>query len=305
MKKKRIIFSDIDGTIYSFPEKELLEETKNDIINAVENNNVEFVLSTGNPFLPKIEKLAKELKSRYLICSGGSTIHDLKENKILKTIAIDKKSISKILEVSKKYNEDAYIFSKKGSYKFGNNIEITNFLVDFFEIEKFDDLMKMDSDDEIIRVEFHPANQANKDKIYKELQKNNLKLNVVNLSRHLEITPEKTNKGIALIWLCDYLDVDKDCVMAIGDSENDISMLEIAGYSYAMDNSNTTVKQSVKYFTSDVKQNGLGEAINDYIFRTKFVILREDNKIKQEKRRKKEEKNEYFRNLAKKNVKNK
>lgn len=73
--------------------------------------------------------------------------------------------------------------------------------------------------------------------------------------------------------------------MAIGDSENDISMMKVAGFSYAMDNAKLAVKKVAKYYTSDVLQDGLGEAIRDYIFRTRFDIEKQDLALKLERQK--------------------
>jgi hydroxymethylpyrimidine pyrophosphatase-like HAD family hydrolase len=58
-------------------------------------------------------------------------------------------------------------------------------------------------------------------------------------------------------------------MMGIGDSGNDLSMLEKVGYPYAMANGSDIVKKTAKYHTTRYNQNGLGMAITDYLFRTK------------------------------------
>ncbi len=67
MKIKRIVFSDVDGTICSFPDKKENPETRKSILEAIENDNITFVLNTGNPPLPKILKMANELNAKYLV----------------------------------------------------------------------------------------------------------------------------------------------------------------------------------------------------------------------------------------------
>lgn len=101
----------------------------------------------------------------------------------------------------------------------------------------------------------------------------------------MELTAPGVNKGTGALWLCNHLDADPNYCMSIGDSNNDLTMLKAIGFSYAMDNSPKSVKEVAKYYTSDVMQNGLGEAIQDYIFRTKFDILRQANEDKLEKQK--------------------
>lgn len=59
--------------------------------------------------------------------------------------------------------------------------------------------------------------------------------------------------------------------MAIGDNMNDISMLERAGYSVAMDNATPEVKAVSKYATDTNEQSGVGKAI--------MKLLKENNEI--------------------------
>ncbi|CRH45557.1 Sugar phosphatase SupH [Chlamydia trachomatis] len=60
-------------------------------------------------------------------------------------------------------------------------------------------------------------------------------------------------------------------VMTIGDSNNDTPMLKLTNYSYAMANATKEPLSIARFFTSDVSQNGLGEAILDYLYRLKNI----------------------------------
>jgi|GEM_PF-2384273 hypothetical protein len=67
------------------------------------------------------------------------------------------------------------------------------------------------------------------------------------------------------------VETSKDEIMTIGDGNNDIPMLSISKYSYAMANATQTVHEHSHFHTSAVEQNGLGEAILDYIYRLKNI----------------------------------
>ena len=56
-----------------------------------------------------------------------------------------------------------------------------------------------------------------------------------------------------------------DNVMAIGDNNNDVSMLEVAGVSYAMGNGSTEVKQIAKRLAKKNTDNGVGYAIKEVL----------------------------------------
>lgn len=68
----------------------------------------------------------------------------------------------------------------------------------------------------------------------------------------MELIVLGVNKGIGVLWLCNYLDVDFNYCMSIGDSNNDLIMFRVIGFLYVMDNLLKSVKEVVKYYISDV-----------------------------------------------------
>ena len=53
---------------------------------------------------------------------------------------------------------------------------------------------------------------------------------------NLEISSVYANKGNGLQWLAGHLGISMEQVMALGDSDNDITMLRMAGLGVAMEN---------------------------------------------------------------------
>ena len=52
----------------------------------------------------------------------------------------------------------------------------------------------------------------------------------------IDLLPRGIHKGWGLRSLMERWKIDADQIMAFGDSENDLEMLELAGYSFAMEN---------------------------------------------------------------------
>ena len=53
---------------------------------------------------------------------------------------------------------------------------------------------------------------------------------------NLEVNAKGADKGSALLWLADYLGIDREETMSFGDGENDIPMIQAAGIGVAMEN---------------------------------------------------------------------
>ncbi|AWN21339.1 Cof-type HAD-IIB family hydrolase [Streptococcus sobrinus] len=82
----------------------------------------------------------------------------------------------------------------------------------------------------------------------------------------LEIMPKGVHKAVGLQLLCDYLGLDASQVMAVGDEENDLTMLKWAGLGVAMANGVPLVKETAKVVTSRTNENsGVAEAVDRYI----------------------------------------
>jgi len=65
-----------------------------------------------------------------------------------------------------------------------------------------------------------------------------------NNSHIIEVFISSTDKGSALKYVADYLEIDIKNVIAFGDGDNDIGMLEIAGLGVAMSNATVNAKKA-------------------------------------------------------------
>lgn len=83
---------------------------------------------------------------------------------------------------------------------------------------------------------------------------------------YLDIIPKNVSKGNALEILGNYLKINKDEILAIGDNLNDLDMVEKAGIGIAVNNAYSELKQIANYTTEkNVEQGGFAEAIYKFI----------------------------------------
>jgi Cof subfamily protein (haloacid dehalogenase superfamily) len=84
----------------------------------------------------------------------------------------------------------------------------------------------------------------------------------------LEIMPPGVDKGSALAWIANKLDIKREEVMAFGDSMNDEGMLRWAGVSVAMKNGNEQIRQLAHIVTEKTNNDdGVASTIEQYIFK--------------------------------------
>lgn len=87
----------------------------------------------------------------------------------------------------------------------------------------------------------------------------------------LEIVPLGGSKGSALKVLLKELNIPIENTMAIGDGENDIEMIQLAGIGVAVGNAGVHVKQAADYVVGTNDEDGVAEAIERFVLKTVAV----------------------------------
>lgn len=85
----------------------------------------------------------------------------------------------------------------------------------------------------------------------------------------LEIIHKEASKAAGIDELANYLGIKQSEVMAIGDEENDFSMIEYAGLGVVMENGSQGVKDIAKFVTKSNQEDGVAHAVE------KFVLINE------------------------------
>ena len=84
----------------------------------------------------------------------------------------------------------------------------------------------------------------------------------------LEIMPKGMSKGAGLAWLLDYLHVSPEEVLALGDADNDVEMLQMAKIGVAMGNAMPRVRQAADVIVAGNDADGVAEAVERFVLTT-------------------------------------
>ncbi|KAB1204333.1 Sugar phosphatase YidA [Morella rubra] len=82
----------------------------------------------------------------------------------------------------------------------------------------------------------------------------------------LEIVPHGTSKGSGVKMLLDHLGITAEEIMAIGDGENDIEMLQLASLGVALSNGSEKTKAVADIIGASNDEDGVADAIYRYAF---------------------------------------
>ena len=81
----------------------------------------------------------------------------------------------------------------------------------------------------------------------------------------LEVFPLHTSKGAMLERLLPMLNIDRANMLAIGDGENDLEMLQMAGLGIAMGNAMPRLKEVAKVIVGSNAEDGVAEAMERFV----------------------------------------
>lgn len=81
----------------------------------------------------------------------------------------------------------------------------------------------------------------------------------------LEFMPKGVHKANGLKFLSQELNIKPEEMMAIGDMENDYTMIEYAGYGVAMGNGDQRIKDTAQYVTKSNNEHGVAHAIEKFV----------------------------------------
>jgi len=87
----------------------------------------------------------------------------------------------------------------------------------------------------------------------------------------LDVMNKKSNKGVALQALMNKLDISSEEIIVFGDFMNDLEMLHLAKYSFAMENAHPNVKEVANFKAPSNDEDGVIQVIKQYLQQLKTV----------------------------------
>ena len=275
----KLIASDLDGTIIDGSNSISKDNLK--AIDSLRKENIPLVICTGKTYALS-KDVCKNLHARFGIFGNGSQIVDLSTGNEILSKYLSLSEIKACYSIIQKYDlhvhayTETSIITPKLSYmdlrnsilfRDKGNMKIVDSVLDYAKAEK-EPILKLivSSTSSLLKVkeELEKATNLNiihitKTGIYKD--------NVINKEyEYLDISPLNATKGNALQVLSNYLDVQKDDILSIGDNINDIDMFKVSNISVAVNNACDQVKLNANYVAKNSVENGaFAEAIYKFI----------------------------------------
>ena len=283
----KVIAADMDGTLLG--SDHLVSKTTEKAVIEGCNKGLRFMVVTGRNFVSALQALElTKIKCDYIV-SSGAQIRDCNKN-IVSTIYLPEQECEYLYHKIKEFHIGMMFCSEMENYMLGTWEEvdegILNYIKYFHETASKEDLKKTElyrlmwektkvfSSYEEMKEKGDPITKlflVSEDiellaTIQKEIEENKVLAVSSSFKYNLEITDYKAQKGPVLKEYIESLGYSMDEVLVVGDSLNDMSMMEMKfGATVAMANADEEIKKVAKYETKSNEEDGVAYIINEII----------------------------------------
>lgn len=280
----KLISSDMDGTLLDSYRQ--ITPINAEAIKRAQENGINFIINTGREY-PNARGLVEAAGIKCdLICANGACAFD-KEGNLLFEHPIDKATVRKIFDAFNKYGMEPAIFTIDGRISllplkereiYTRDVFIPAIQVNHpdmkYTLDDYRDLVDnvifvdgqqalLDSDYRILKITSNSPDRETLKELRKEVEKIPGLAVVSTVPTDIEITSVNAQKGSSLLDYAKKDGLTPDEIVAIGDSENDYSMLSIPGiHSVAMENACDMIRDICVYQTRANTRDGIAYIIN-------------------------------------------
>ncbi len=267
MSKYKIVFVDIDDTLNP-SNGEVSKHTK-EVMTKLKEKGIHVVVNSGRSTKYAIEKSLEANLSNYIISSNGAEVYDYHNDVIIFEQPIPKNTIKEVYKYCEKMGITLILNSIKNRFI---NIKDYNYNTEpatYFE--DIDEVLDHNNINQLIVLSKNFDRMLVIPNMFKEEFPN---LKVVHSSVGLiedhrvkgkeyyhDLVLENTAKSTGIVELLDYLHIDPEEAIAIGNGYDDICMTDVVGTSVAMGNSVERLKEAATYITKDASEDGVASIL--------------------------------------------
>ena len=278
MQDIKLIALDLDGTLFN-PEGIITAATKAEL-NRAAAQGVKIVISTGRPFNGLPFEQIKDTAIEYALTTNGASVYKIEGKECLFEQGMDIETVLPILDwiLEREIHIDIYMdgvgFTPIRCRENIGRLDVPESLRKYMiatrtPLENLKEYVR-DCGQKIQKINLNFYPQPDGTYLYQketlEFLNANPALTVVcGGFNNFEISKAGITKREGLQFLANYLGTDLEHTMAMGDSENDYSMINAAGIGVAMGNASDDIKAIANYITTTNKEDGVGEAVKKFI----------------------------------------
>ena len=268
----KLIATDMDGTLLD-PKGQVDLPRLEKILDQLEERGIRFVIATGNE-IHRVKQLLGHLTERVvLIVANGARIFE--GNQLLQAQTWDDDMVNQALEFFKgrECQDQFVVTSMNGGFVKEGTVftQLENFMTPemielFYQRMNFVEELESHLFGGVLKMSL-VVGEERSDSVLEEINHlfNGYVQAVSSGYGCIDILQSGIHKAWGLQELLKRWDIKAEEIMAFGDSENDVEMLQLAGIAYAMENADDKAKAVATDFAPSNSQAGVYQVLEDWL----------------------------------------
>lgn len=259
----KAVFFDVDGTLLSHRTKQVPESARQSL-NKLKENGIKIFLSTGRHPL-ELEELPLDdiLFDGYITLTGQLCLDH--EKKALFRAPFDRESTQELVSIFHQREIPLMLVEEDRFY--------INFINDIVRNAQQNISTSMPLVEEYKNGLVYQATtflSPEEERVFRERLPKSCKFTRWS-DYGVDIISTTGGKVSGIKYIQELFHISTDEIMAFGDEENDIDMLEYAGIGIAMGNAKESVKKIADFVTDDIDQDGIRNALYHFHVLSKYT----------------------------------
>jgi Cof subfamily protein (haloacid dehalogenase superfamily) len=276
----KLICIDLDGTLLN-SRRQITAVTKVSLRRAHELG-VNIVISTGRIYTDAVYYANLIGVKSPVLASNGAYIKAKDEAGVIYQNGLGEALSFKILDVCNRYRVTPHFYTAHKEY-YGSRLFQASLAWDRLKPDRRPPQIGTERKYIGSQVQWRQMIAAEKDHLVKgvilnlrgqklwPIRKELLRINELEVtssgSNNIELNCKGVSKGKGVAILTRYYNLKPEEVMVIGDGENDLAMIEYAGWGVAMGNATDIVKKQADYITDSNDHDGVAKVIDKFVLK--------------------------------------
>ena len=268
MKHRKMIFSDLDGTLVK--EDNTISDRTLYVLDTLKKQGIRFLPVTGRSYADMRTCFPQDLHFASIVLNGALFLGE--QQNVIKQDSFLYHSLIKLLDQIADFGLPAILYGQKESYLLGDHKMIQRCVETFFHsteilytkgLRQLGDASKLDQD--ILKVEVVTIDLTQRNACMKQLKKRKDCLVTSSLPFNIEITPLHVHKAHMVHQVLDYYHIQPEHALIFGDSDNDLQMFEQFPNCIAVENASEAIKKKAKTIISSCEDDGVASYLEEFI----------------------------------------
>ncbi len=225
------------------------------LFRALQEKDILFVAASGRQYGSMAAKLDAIKDDIIIIAENGAYVK--RRNEVLLTTPMDMKDVDTILKITKDTKgAHAAICTQDRAYVNGSSKDFINLLKEYYS--NFDVIQDRGSiSGEVLKIAIYHF-ESSEQYVYPAVRHLDGSLKIkVSGPNWVDVSHNHAHKGFALGKVMHAYNLSADQVMVFGDYNNDLEMMQLSDYSFAMANAHSNILKAAKYRTSSNDNHGV------------------------------------------------